>query len=98
MSGGYFNYNQSYIRDIADEVARVIAKNNSKEIDEWGYEEGTFYSGATIGEFKKGLRHLKLAAIYAQRIDWLLSGDDGEDTFHTRLANDIKACKDTNRK
>jgi len=25
----------------------------------------------------------------AHRIDWLMAGDDGEDTFHERLANDL---------
>jgi hypothetical protein len=33
---------------------------------------------------------LNQALIYAQRIDWLVSGDDGEDTFHARLAEDLK--------
>ena len=35
------------------------------------------YSKETIKEFKKGLAILRKAYIYAQRIDWLLSGDDG---------------------
>lgn len=47
------------------------------------------FSEETIKEFKKGLSYLKKAAIYAQRIDWLLSGDDGEETFHNRLKEDL---------
>ena len=43
------------------------------------------YSQETIREFKKGLRLLRKAYIYAQRIDWLLSDDDGEESFHERL-------------
>lgn len=46
-------------------------------------------SKETISEFKKGIRLLKKAAIYAHRIDWLLSGDDGEDDFHKRLKEDL---------
>lgn len=36
-----------------------------------------------------GLFNLKLANIYLHRIDWLLSGDDGEDSFHSRLKEEL---------
>ena len=36
------------------------------------------------------MRIQRIAGIYAQRIDWLLSGDDGEDSFHERLKFDIE--------
>ena len=42
-----------------------------------------------VEEFKKGLKILKMASIYAQRIDWLLSGDDGEDSFKRRLKENL---------
>ena len=42
-----------------------------------------------VEEFKKGLKILKTAAIYAQRIDWLLSGDDGEESFKKRLKEEL---------
>jgi hypothetical protein len=32
---------------------------------------------------------LRKAAVYAQRVDWLLSGDDGEETFLERLKKDL---------
>lgn len=28
--------------------------------------------------------------VYVQRIDWLASGDDGEDSFHKRLEADLE--------
>ena len=45
----------------------------------------------TKREFQRGYVLLRLAEVYAQRIDWLQSGDDGEDTFHERLAEDLEA-------
>lgn len=42
-----------------------------------------------VDEFKRGLKILRTAAIYAQRIDWLLSGDDGEESFKRRLKEDL---------
>ena len=47
------------------------------------------YSEETIAELKKGLDILRRAYIYAQRIDWLLSGDNGEESFHERLKEEL---------
>ena len=47
------------------------------------------YPDEIIEEFKKGLTYLKIACVYAQRIDWLVSGDDGEDSFHSRLKKEL---------
>lgn len=79
MSGGHFNGSQYHIERIAEELERVIELNS----------EEPNYSSETIEEFRKGLDFLRKAHIYAQRIDWLLSGDDGEDSFHRRLAEDL---------
>ena len=51
------------------------------------------YSKETIKEFKKGLAILRKAYVYAQRIDWLLSGDDGEESFHERLKEELDNLK-----
>ena len=51
------------------------------------------YSKETIKEFKKGLAILREAYVYAQRIDWLLSGDDGEESFHERLKEELDNLK-----
>ena len=51
------------------------------------------FSKETIKEFKKGLSILRKAYIYAQRIDWLLSGDDGEESFHERLKEELDNLK-----
>ena len=48
------------------------------------------FSEETIEEFKKGLDILRKAYIYAQRIDWLLSGDDDEKSFHESLKEDFE--------
>lgn len=48
------------------------------------------YTPETLAEFRKGIEILKRASVYAQRIDWLICGDDGEDSFHKRLQEDLK--------
>jgi restriction endonuclease S subunit len=89
MSGGHFNYEQYKISQIADDIDQLVRDNNNQERDEWGDTKGSNFSAETIAEFKKGIEILKQAYVYAQRIDWLISGDDGEDTFHERLKHDL---------
>lgn len=90
MSGGHFSYDQYRIRDIAEEVRRLV-ETNGKEVN--GYQRPE-YSQDTINEFMEAYKYLLLAEIYAQRIDWLISGDDGEETFHERLAEDLSNVAD----
>jgi hypothetical protein len=89
MSGGHFDYNQCHIEDIAEKIEHLIASNNDDDIDYYGDPKGRFYSEETIEEFKQGLQALRIAYVYAQRIDWLVSGDDGEDSFHKRLRDEL---------
>ena len=90
MSGGHFNYKQHHLIEIAEDIDSAIFNNNSPEKNEWGDSVGNRYSPETIAEFSKAVKALKLAYVYAQRIDWLLSGDDGEDSFHKRLQAQLK--------
>jgi len=91
MSGGFFEYNQYKIYQIAEELEDVILKNGKKRErresweDEYNYE----YPPEVIAKFKEGLEFLKKAHIYAHRIDWLLAGDDGEESFIERLKSDL---------
>jgi len=86
MSGGHFDYNQYRIGYIADEVEQMIYYNDSQEQDEWGDRKGYGFSAETVAEFRKALYYLNMAQLYAHRIDWLVSGDDNEESFHARLA------------
>ena len=65
------------------------------EADEYG-EIPFFpdYSEETIKEFRKGVAILKKAQVYANRIDWLMSGDDGENNFHQRLKEKLKELEE----
>ena len=87
MSGGHFNYDQYRIAQIADEVEHLIETS--------GTNDWRGFSEATIEQFRKGLQALRIAEVYAQRIDWLVSGDDGEDSFHRRLADDLGKLEQT---
>ena len=90
MSGGAFDYVQYRIHDIVERIEEEISHNTVKPEYWWGEWNGQVYSDETIAEFRKGIELLKKAELNAQRIDWLLSGDDGEDSFHERLKEDLE--------
>ena len=48
-------------------------------------------SDETINVMKEAYRQIRIAEIYATRIDWVMSGDDGEDTLQERLNEELEA-------
>lgn len=65
------------------------------------YEDGGYYpeySEETIKEFKKAIDILRIAEIYAQRVDYLISGDDGEESFHKRLKKELLEYEENKKK
>lgn len=102
MSGGAFDYSQHKIRDIYEEIENEINKSGKlrpkEDFKYYGsdwlekYPEDKYYhtySEEIINEFKNAVYILKKAYIYTHRIDWLLSGDDGEDSFLKRLQDEL---------
>lgn len=95
----YYSNNANYKVIEQDEKTLLVENVFSGELYEvkyYTYEEyadGKYYpdyTEETINEFRKGVEILKKARIYAQRIDWFLSGDDGEESFHRRLKEELK--------
>lgn len=97
MSGGAFDYNQYKLEYIADEIEHLIITNDSTELNQWGDPKGRGYNEKTIVEFKNAINLLRLAKMYAQRVDWLVSGDDGEEQFHERLRKELQEYYDERR-
>lgn len=100
MSGGKFDYKQYIIGQIADDIQQEIEKSGraktKKELEqEFYYSEDKpdpnhyRYPDEVLMKFIEAVRLLRKAEIYAHRIDWLLSGDDGEEQFLRRLNQDL---------
>ena len=90
MSGGTFDHDQYRLGYIADIIGDYIYHNNSQETLMNGYKRYSSFSDETISKFQDAVILLEIAQIYAQRIDYLLAGDDGEETFHERLDKELK--------
>ena len=74
---------------IADGINQLILTNDSNEKNEWGDDKGHHYSEETLRRFKEAEEMLRKALVYVHRIDYLVSGDDSEESFHTRLEEDL---------
>lgn len=91
MSGGYFEYKQYEFSNIADSIEQVLIDWEAKKKSEYGDSiKWDFTDPQTILELVNAMNICRQAVIYAQRVDWLLSGDDSEKSFHKRLKEDMK--------
>ena len=86
MSGGYFEHQQYRLGEMADEIEDVIYKNNGDNKDEYYHN----FSEETLSKLKTSVWLLRRTQTYIHRIDWLLSGDDGEESFLSRLEENLK--------
>ena len=102
MSGGAFDYNQYRIREIWEDIQQELDRQGQEKPEEYlryygkeyldKYPEEKFYPvypEEVQKIFRDGIKALKIAEIYAQRIDWYLSGDDGEDNLIKRLKEEL---------
>lgn len=103
MSGGRFDYKQWHIDNIADNIEQeVILSGKPIPKQKWNYYErqefeethkqpmNYAYPEPVLRKMEEAVYALRAAAIYAQRVDYLLSGDDGEESFMERLSNELK--------
>lgn len=102
MSGGHFNYDQYKIEEIAEDIQQELDNQGKEKSDHELITMGDYYEkypeerfNPTYpeniqAEFKNAVKALNIAKVYAHRIDWYLSGDDGEDTFLMRLKEELK--------
>jgi hypothetical protein len=106
MSGGYFDYKQYEINDIADTIERELNKQGKLKPKDERYNDDEYYlkypddkfyytySDIVQEKMREAIKQLRIAEVYAQRVDWLLSGDDGEESFIERLKKDLDKLED----
>ena len=106
MSGGAFDYQQRYIEEISDEIEQEIIEAG-REIPQEIWAKNHWYGSSfddsdrtyptyerkTIDIMKRAVYVLRMAYIYAKRIDRMLSGDDSEESLGKRLEEDLKDLK-----
>lgn len=109
MSGGHWDYKQYFLTEVIEDISKLIYQNGKlksndelREQSKWNityhekYPEDKFhteYSLEIINKFKEALVIVTQAQIYIQRIDYLLSGDDGPESFLKRLKEELDENK-----
>lgn len=90
MSGGHFEYQQYQIENVAREIDRLIESNDDQSLDQYAFKRGRGYPPEIIEKFREAAHVLRQGAEMAQRIDWLVSGDDAEESFLKRWEKEVR--------
>ena len=106
MSGGHFDYGQYRIEKIADEIELHLDRQGKEIPIDCRWCSPDYYDNNPDKKFypmespeiqdrmREAIKALRIAYVYAQRIDWYLSGDDGDDdSFLKRLEEDLAKIK-----
>lgn len=97
MSGGNWDYMQYQFTRVINDITDAIEKNGKKREDrdfEWQSEYYFEYSEETIKKFKEARLSIAEAQEHIQRLDWLFSDDDGEDSYLKRLDDNLKEIRE----
>ena len=93
MSGGAFEYKQYKIQDLIEDMENLLVRLDKEPIDSFECDSLKRYvddSELLKNKIKENIGYLKRAYIFTQRIDWFISGDDGEENFYERLKEEIE--------
>ena len=92
MSGGTFEYKQYHIEQLIEDMELLLKRVDKEPIDSFECDSLKNYIDDK-DSFKKivekNIDLLKKSYIYTKRLDWFISGDDGEETFYERLEEDF---------
>jgi hypothetical protein len=80
MSGGHYDYAYGRVRDLADAIYSDVQKHSKTFIDDYG-ETVTAFPQAVLDAMRRCAAALEAAATAARDVEWLMSGDYGEDSF-----------------
>lgn len=82
MSGGRFNYDQSALQNLSEDIQEIIDRNNP-------LNAGDRHSPEIIARYKEAVYNLERVFQMVQRIDYLESQDDGPQSFIERWDEEV---------
>lgn len=89
--GIIFQSTKRYMSDTPDaEQIPVLYSIHHCYYDHYLYEADVLeLLDETIDAMKEAYRQIRIAEIYAERVDWMMSGDDSEECFRERIKEDL---------
>lgn len=90
--GVIFQSKKRYMSDVPDdEQVPVLYSIHHCYYDHYPYNADVLeLSNETIDAMKEAYRQIRIAEIYATRVDWMMSGDDSEESFRERIKEDLE--------
>lgn len=79
--------------EVWDPEERTFRFATKQEIESHNSELVFNFDEDEVKIFKQAIQAIEKAQVYLQRIDWFLSGDDGDDSFKKRLAEELAALE-----
>lgn len=105
MSGGALDYVFGRIETAAEDVEQYIARIERGEEDEYfkpheyymkhnpdrkEFADGKRLKEAVLSRLRDAAKALRVAAVYAVRVEWLMSADDGWESFIMRTDEELE--------
>ncbi len=78
MSGGSLDYLYSRFDEPLEKISKEIKWGKNK----WPTE--------VLSELQKAMKYLKIAQVYSHDVEWLLSGDYGDDSFLKSIKEELE--------
>lgn len=93
--GVIFQSTKRYISDASgSEQIPVLYSIHHCNYDRYPNEADVLeLSDETINAMKEACRQIRIAEIYTTRVDWMMSGDDSEESFRERIKEDLARFK-----
>lgn len=82
MSGGRFNYDQTSLINLSEDIQEIIDRNNP-------LNPGDRHSPEIIARYKEAVYNLERVFQMVQRIDYLEYQDDGPESFIERWDEEV---------
>lgn len=87
MSGGSFNHAYIPASNFADELANKL--DQVDKVNDWG-EKPNYFAPEVLAKLNEIQATVEHAAKLMREVEWLYSGDTGDETFMRRI-NEIEA-------
>lgn len=90
--GVIFQSTKRYMSDTPDDKQiPVLYSVHHCYYDRYPYDTDVLnLSDETIDAMKEAYRQIRIAEIYAERVDWMMSGDDSEECLRERIKEDFE--------
>lgn len=90
--GVVYQSTKRYMSDTPDgDQIPVLYSIHHCHYDRYPYNADVLeLSDETIDAMKEAYRQIRMAEIYATRVDWMMSGDDSEECFRERIKEDLE--------